>query len=110
QGGSGPAVDENGYIYVATANGTYDGPSGASDYGDTVLKMGWNGNGFGMEDYFTPYNQSQLASQDLDLGSSGPLVLPDQPGIYTHELVAGGKQGTLYLVDRDNLGQFNAKT
>jgi hypothetical protein len=110
QGGSGPAVDENGYIYVATANGTYDGPSGASDYGDTVLKMGWNGSAFGMEDYFTPYNQSQLASQDLDLGSSGPLVLPDQPGLYTHELVAGGKQGTLYLVDRDNLGQFNAKT
>jgi hypothetical protein len=110
QGGSGPAVDENGYIYVATANGTYDGPNGANDYGDTVLKMGWNGSVFGMVDYFTPYNQLQLAQQDLDLGSAGPLILPDQPGLYPHELVAGGKQGTLYLIDRDNLGQYNAET
>jgi hypothetical protein len=110
QGGSGPAVDENGYIYVATANGTFDGPNGANDYGDTVLKMGWNGNVFGMVDYFTPYNQLQLADDDLDLGSAGPLILPDQPGLYQHELVAGGKQGTLYLIDRDNLGQYNSQT
>jgi hypothetical protein len=110
QGGSGPAVDENGYIYVATANGTYDGPSGGNDFGDTVLKMGWDESVFGVVDYFTPYNQKQLAQQDLDLGSAGPLVLPDQPGLYPHELVAGGKQGTLYLINRDNPGQYNATT
>lgn len=110
QGGGGPAADENGYVYVATANGTYDGPTGANDFGDSVLKMGWNGNAFGVLDFFTPYNQQQLAQQDLDLGSSGPLILPDQPGLYPHELVAGGKQGTLYLVNRDNVGQFNSNT
>jgi len=110
QGGSGPAVDEDGYIYVATANGTYDGPAGGNDFGDTVLKMGWNGDVFGVVDYFTPYNQKLLATADLDLGSSGPLVLPDQPGLYPHELVAGGKQGTLYLVNRDAMGEFNSTT
>jgi Big-like domain-containing protein len=110
QGGSGPAVDEYGYIYVATANGTYDGPSQHNDFGDTVLKMSWNGGVFGMEDYFTPYNQSALANRDLDLGSAGPLILPDQPGLYPHELVAGGKQGTLYLVNRDDMGGFNSQT
>lgn len=110
QGGSGPAVDEQGYIYVATANGTFDGPTGENDFGDTVLKMTWNGNVFGMVDYFTPYNQKSLANEDLDLGSAGPLILPDQPGNYPHELVAGGKQGTLYLVNRDNLGQYNSTT
>ncbi len=110
QGGSGPAVDENGSIYVATANGTYDGPVGGNDFGDSVLKMGWNGSVFGVVDYFTPYNQLQLAQGDLDLGSSGPLILPDQPGLYPHELVAGGKQGTLYLINRDDLGGFNANT
>lgn len=110
QGGSGPAVDEFGNIYVVTANGTYDGPAGGNDFGDTVLKMGWTGSTFGVLDFFTPYNQSQLSQQDLDLGSSGALILPDQPGLYSHELVAGGKQGTLYLVNRDNLGQFNANT
>jgi hypothetical protein len=110
QGGSGPAADEFGNIYVATANGTYDGPTGESDFGDSVLKMGWNGNSFGVLDYFTPYNQLQLAQQDLDLGSAGPLILPDQPGLYPHELMAGGKQGTLYLINRDNEGQFNPAT
>ncbi len=111
QGGSGPAADEDGYIYVATANGTYDGPTEYNDFGDTVLKMGWNGNVFDMVDYFTPYNQKQLANEDLDLGSSGPLILPDQTsGLYVHELVAGGKQGTLYLVNRDNEGQYSPST
>jgi hypothetical protein len=110
QGGSGPAADENGYIYVATANGTYDGPVGGNDFGDSVLKMGWNQDDFGVLDFFTPYNQKQLAQADLDLGSAGPLILPDQPGLYPHELIAGGKQGTLYLVNRDNAGQFNATT
>ncbi len=107
QGGSGPAADATGYIYVATANGTYDS---SSDWGDSVLKMGWNGNSLSVIDFFTPYNQAQLAQQDLDLGSAGPLLLPDQPGLYPHELVAGGKQGTLYLVNRDNEGQFNSNT
>jgi len=110
QGGSGPAADENGYIYVATANGDYDGPAGGNDFGDSVLKMGWNGNVLSVLDFFTPYNQLQLKQQDLDLGSSGPLVLPDQPGLYPHELVAGGKQGTLYLINRDEPGEFNANT
>src|ERR1700677_2427049 len=110
QGGSGPAVDEFGYIYAATANGTYDGPGGKNDYGDSVLKMTWNGNVFGVDDYFTPYNQLELAQQDLDLGSAGPLILPDQPGLYPHELVAGGKQGTLYLVNRDDMGEYNPET
>ena len=110
QGGSGPAMDADGNIYVTTANGTYDGPSpsGNNDFGDTVLKLGWNGSVFGMLDYFTPYNQQQLNQSDLDLGSAGPLVLPDQAGLYPHELVAGGKQGTLYLINRDNPGQFNS--
>lgn len=109
QGGSGPAADENGFIYVATANGTYDGTA-KGDFGDSVLKLGWNGSIFGIMDFFTPYNQLQLSQQDLDLGSSGPLVLPDQPGLTPHELVAGGKQGTLYLVNRDSPGGFNAET
>lgn len=108
QGGSGPAADADGNIYVATANGDYDGPQALSDFGDSILKMGWNGNVFGVLDFFTPYNQLQLAQQDLDLGSSGPLVLPDQPGPYPHEVVVGGKEGTLYLINRDELGQFNA--
>lgn len=111
QGGAGPSVDEFGSIYVVTANGTYDGPSGENDFGDSVLKLGWNGNALGIldysTDYFTPYNQDYLQDNDLDLGSSGALILPDQPGMYPHELVAGGKAGTLYQINRDSLGGYN---
>ncbi|MGA7967132.1 MAG: hypothetical protein WB983_00780, partial [Terriglobales bacterium] len=109
-GGAGPAADEFGNIYIVTANGTYDGPGAQNDYGDSVLKMNWNGSTFGIEDYFTPYNQLYLDDNDLDLGSSGALILPDQPGNYPHELIAGGKEGTLYLINRDNLGQYNGTT
>jgi hypothetical protein len=110
QGGSGPAGDADGYIYVATANGDYDGPEGGNDFSDSVLKMGWNGNVFGVLDFFTPYIEMQLDQDDLDLGSSGPLVLPDQPGLYPRALIAGGKEGTLYQINRDNMGQFNQNT
>ncbi len=107
QGGTGPSADGFGNIYVVTANGTYDGPGLGNDYGDSVLKLGWNGTTFGVQDYFTPYNQADLQDNDLDLGSAGALILPDQPGPYPHELLAGGKQGTLYLINRDDLGEFD---
>ncbi len=107
QGGSGPVADADGYVYVATANGTFDAASGGLDFGDSILKLGWASGTFALADYFTPYNQQYLASNDLDLGSGGPVALPDQPGLYPHELVAGGKEGTLYLINRGNLGGFN---
>lgn len=107
QSGSGPAADVGGSVYVATANGTFDAATGGRDFGDSILKLGWTAGAFGLADYFTPYNQQDLANNDLDLGSGGPLLLPDQPGLNAHELVAGGKEGTLYLIDRDNLGGFN---
>ena len=106
QGGSGPAADKDGYIYLATANGEFDGPQGANDFGNSVLKMGWIGNVLSVLDFFTPYNQLVLRQLDLDLGSSGPLVLPDQPGAYPHLLVVGGKEGKLYLINRDDMGKF----
>ncbi len=35
------------------------------------------------------------------------MLLPDQPGSHPHEMVSAGKNGTIYLVDRDNMGKFN---
>ena len=69
-----------------------------------------NGWGFRVADYFIPYNQTALDTTDQDFGSGAPLVLPDSAGIPGHPrlLVASGKQGKIYVVDRDNLGKFNA--
>src|SRR5438132_5514232 len=81
---------------------------GGQDFGSSVLKLTQTPNGLPLTDYFTPYNQATLAQMDLDLSSAGVLVLPDQPGgAHPHLAVATGKQGILYLLDRDNMGHYN---
>jgi hypothetical protein len=106
---TGPAADATGNIYVPTANGTFDASSGGMDYGDSVLKLALAGSSIEIRDYFTPYNQSQLSNADADLGSSGPLVLPDQPGAHRHLLLQPTKGGMIYVIDRDQMGKFNAQ-
>ncbi len=108
QAGGGPAADSEGNIYLQTANGTFDANTGGLDYGDSILKLGLANDVLGVEDYFTPFDQSYLAANDFDLGSGGVLVLPDQSGPYPHEIIGGGKEGTLYLVNRDLMGHFHS--
>ena len=59
-----------------------------------------------VRDYFTPFNQKVLDAKDWDLGSQGPVLLPMQAGANPHLLVIAGKEGKLYLLDRDKLGKF----
>jgi hypothetical protein len=70
-----------------------------------------NANGWGLKvaDYFTPYNLVALDNIDADFGSGAPLILPDSAGIpgHPHLMVASGKEGKIYLIDRDNLGKFD---
>jgi hypothetical protein len=104
--GGAPAIDSAGSLYMTTGNGTFDGNSGIppnNDFGDTALKLSA---GLALTDWFTPFNQSSLNSADLDLGSSGVVVLPDQPTPPTHLLVSAGKQGQVYLLNRDAMGGY----
>jgi hypothetical protein len=93
---------------LATGNGTFDADSGGSNYGDSLLHLNPASGGLTVRDYFTPHDQETLDSTDTDLGSGGVTLLPDQDAPHTHELLGGGKGGTLYLVDRDNMGGFDA--
>ena len=107
--GNGPAADTNGNVFINTGNGT--AADNNNDYGDSILKF--NGaNGLTLADYFTPYNAAALSSADADVSSAGLLLLPDSAGSASHPhlLLSGSKAGTLYLLDRDNLGQFNANS
>jgi len=106
QSGAGPSADSNGNIYVITGNGTFDRDTGGVDFGDSFLKL--NANLTTVHDFFTPFNQALLSEADLDVGSGGALLLPDQPGAHPHLIVGGGKEGKLYLVDRDNMGKFHS--
>ena len=110
QAGTGLAADSSFNIFFATGNGTYDGKKGGSDFSDTVAKLAPPaGNGFRLTDWFTPYNQLDLANGDVDVGSGGVLLLPDQGkgAPHQHLLVQVGKQGSIYLIDRDQMGHFH---
>jgi hypothetical protein len=99
--GAGLAADSSGNLFLATGNGSFDTNNPRIDYADSILKMSYASGSFTVTDYFTPYNQASLSGGDTDLGSGGVLLLPDQPGPFPHELVEAGKQGTIYLVNRD---------
>ena len=108
QSDAGPAADAEGNVYPVTGNGKFDAQSGGRNYGDTALKLVLTPQGFRVRDYFTPFNQEQLNDNDLDLGSLGPLLLPDQPGAHPHLLLTGDKAGNVYLIDRDRMGKYHS--
>jgi hypothetical protein len=102
--GGGLSSDSEGSIYGATA----DGPFAAStNFGQSVLKFSQSGGDLTLADWFTPYNELFLDQNDMDL-SEPVLVLPDQAGKHKHLMAALGKEGTIYLLNRDNLGHFCA--
>jgi hypothetical protein len=108
QAGTGLAADAAFNVFFATGNGTYDGKKGGDDFSDTVVKLAPPlGDRFHVADWFTPYNQQDLSNGDTDVGSGGVLLLPDQSGPHQHLLVQVGKEGSIYLIDRDKMGHFN---
>jgi hypothetical protein len=108
-GGDGLCVDGNTNLYFETANGSFSQNTNGADYGDSFVKLSTT-NGLKAVDYFTPYNQANLQADDTDLGSGGPLLLPDDAGNASHQhlIVGAGKEGKIHLLDRDNLGRFNS--
>ena len=107
--GAGVAADSNANIFIASGNGDFDTLNvPAHELGDTVMKLFNTGSpGLSLLDYFTPYDQSTLDGEDSDVGSGGVLLLPDQPGGITHELVQAGKEGSIYLINRDQMTAGN---
>lgn len=101
---TGIAADRNGNVYVATGNGRFDASQAGRDFGDTLLKL--DGHDLSVADYFTPFNADQLNTEDNDLGSGGPLLLPDQPGPHPHLAIIGGKAPLIYVIDRDRMGHY----
>jgi hypothetical protein len=100
QGDAGIAADPEGNVYAVTGNGKFTAASGGRDYGDSVLKLGFVKTGFGVLDYFTPFDEARLSREDIDLGSSGPVLLPGR------RLAVTGKGSTMYLIDMDRMGGF----
>jgi hypothetical protein len=100
--GSGLAGDPNGNVYFSTGNGLWNG---TTLFGDSWVALSPN---LTLVDFFTPWNQATLNSTDMDLGSGGVLLVPDQSGAYPHEIIGCGKSARVYVVNRDNMGHFHA--
>jgi hypothetical protein len=106
--GNGPAADGAGNVYIITANGTFDANSGGVDYGDSYVKLSYTTGSPKVTDYFTPYTQAILGGAlDLDLGSGGPLLVPNAATAPEQLILGTGKDGILYLLNRNNLGKFS---
>ncbi|HYW39672.1 MAG TPA: hypothetical protein VE957_16295 [Terriglobales bacterium] len=105
--GYGPATDDAGNILFVTGNSdpsgnTYDGVTNIQESAVKVSPTLTT-----VLDLFTPSNQPHLDSKDVDFGSGGVLVLPDQPGSTPHLAVAAGKNGTMFLMNEDKLGGYS---
>jgi hypothetical protein len=103
--GGGLGADSAGNIYFNTGNGDFTANTGGRDFGDSVVKLGAAGS---VVDYFTPFDQANMETQNFDLSSAGPVLLLDQPGAIPHLLVTAAKSGTIYVVNRDNMGRFHS--
>jgi hypothetical protein len=115
--GSNPIAD--GFTFtIQNAPAMVPGP----DYAESVLRIdptqsSSNANSTGVNggpsmkvvDFFTPSDQQALSNADLDQGSGGVLLLPDSVGSAAHKhlMVQTGKEGEVYLIDRDGLGGYN---
>ncbi len=122
QGGGGLAADDLGNIFVSTGNGDFgideNGQHVGTDYGDSVLRLATTSTGaLSVADFFAPMNQAVRNEQDRDLGSSGVILLPPIPGSERSLAVVSGKavkdefgiaHASIYLLDRTNLGGFDA--
>lgn len=117
--GGGVAADTSGNIFVQVANGTFDtslngqGFPSRGDYGNAFVKLvrsGGNG-ALSATDYWTMDNTVSESNADEDLGSGGLILFPDlvDSSGKTHHLGTGaGKDGNIYIFDRDNMGHFES--
>ena len=110
-GGGGLAADSAGNVYFPTGN-AFGGntPGIKNDYGDTFVKLG-AGVPLTVADYFAPSIAISDDNLDEDLGSAAAVLLPDlvdSGGTTRHLAFVAGKDQQMYVVDRDNMGQYSA--
>ena len=94
-----PVIDANGFLYVESGNGDYDG---VFNFGESIVKLSTTP-GLHVTDWFTPDNWSHLNDFDLDLAAAGPLLVPG-----TQFLIGSGKTGILYVLNTASMGRLQA--
>jgi len=112
-GAGGLAADSAGYVYALTGNGTFDVNTGGTDFGDAALKLtvpaaGATSKLMSVYDYFVPSDQANLNSHDLDVGGAEAVLFTDPAsGVSPNLMIASDKNGSVYLIDRDNMEHYD---
>jgi hypothetical protein len=115
--GDGPGADAQGNVYLLTGNGLFEptldtnGFPNMGDFGNSFLKLQSTPSSLKVADYFAMSSEVTESGGDIDLGSGGEMLLPDltdSSGNVKHLVVGAGKDSNIYVVDRDNMGKFNA--
>ncbi len=105
--GYGIAADEAGDLFFVTGNSDYSGTTydGVTNIQESVVEV--SSDLTQVLDLFTPDDWSSLDQGDVDFGSGGAMLLPPQQGSIPHLVVAAGKEGNMFLMNRDNLGGYS---
>jgi len=107
QSGGGPSADSEGNVFAVTGDGTFNVNRGEQSYSDSFLRFGPPGGLSSVADYFTPCDQMTLLADGLGAGAGAPVLLPDSAGSPSQPLLIGGSEGgSLYVVNRDDMGQY----
>jgi len=104
--GAAPAADVSGNIYLAAGNGSagYNGDfTDLRNRSESALKLVPSASTLTVSSYFTPNNYSTLEGSDLDFGVTEMMLIPN-----TNQAITSCKDGKIYLLDRDNMGGYNA--
>ncbi|HSY12375.1 MAG TPA: hypothetical protein VK976_09315 [Verrucomicrobiae bacterium] len=100
--GGTPAIDDpTGDVYLITG---VDLGDPAPDYNDSAMRL--QGSSLTELDYFKPSNETYLRDNDADFGAGSPIIMPDNPSQYPHELIGGGKDGRIFVINRDDMGGY----
>jgi Legume lectin domain/Chitobiase/beta-hexosaminidase C-terminal domain len=112
EAGAGMPIDDDGAggrMFLTTGNGTFNTfpPfSESTEIGESIVGFNLSNGGLQATDGFTSFNGTHLNNGDLDQGSGGLLMVPDQQGSYPHELIQAGKEGRILVLNRDHLGGY----
>ena len=100
--GGTPAIDDStGDLYLITG---VDIGDPAPDYNDSAMRL--QASDLSVLDYFKPSNEPVLRGNDADFGSGSPIIMPENPSPYPHELIGGGKDGRIFVMNRDDMGEY----
>lgn len=98
EAGRGLPADASG-VYFSVAGGAYSSSATPPNFGSSIVKVAPGT--LSVQDWFTPQNWQYLFDHNIDPAAAGATLIPG-----TQLMFAGGKEGVIYLLNRNNMGHL----